>query len=159
MRRKNIFNTAILLVENFDLKNIILRQKEIIDDFCMECVKDPDGNDVYRVVDPVHVLLNQERLENTLGNSAAKNFIDSFRNQKNDPFAELRANCTDEDLMTLIKSRHLQSPAEILSWTKYMSDNMNYFTSEVQKLVDARQSQVVTPSVDNVDTSDVSKTS
>lgn len=153
MRRKNVFNTAVLMVMNFDLKNVILRQKEIIDDFCMECMEDVDGEKVYRVVDPVHVLLNQERLERTLGNTAAKNFIDSFRNQKNDPFAELRSKCSDEDLMCMIKSRHLQAPAEILAWTHYMKQNIDLFNSEVQKLIESQS-----PPIEKVESSEALKT-
>lgn len=135
-----------LHVENFDLKNVVLRQKEIIDEFCREEIKDVDGNTVTRIVDPVQVLLNQERLENIVGNTAAQTFINSFRNQANDPFAELKAQCSDADLCTMIKSRHLQSPAEILSWTQHMKNNMEYFTSEVQKLVQARMPKEPVPS-------------
>lgn len=142
MRRKNIFNTAQLHVENFDLKNIILRKPEIVDNFCRETIKDVDGKEMVRIVDPVHMLLNQERLTNSLGNSAAQAFIDSFRHQNNDPFAELRSKCSDADLMTMVKYRHLQAPCEILSWCKYMKENIDVFNSEVQKLIEAKQSQV-----------------
>lgn len=141
MRRKNVIADMRFEVKGFDLKNIVFRQKQIIDEFCYECIVDADGKKVYRVVDPVHMLLNQERLESTLGNTAAKNFVDSFRNQKTDPFAELRAQCSDDDLMFMIKSRHLQAPAEILAWAHYMKQNMESFTSEVQKLVSAKQQQ------------------
>lgn len=135
MRRKNVKTDYKLHVANFDKKNIILRQKEIVDDFCREEYEKPCGKKVTRIVDPVQVLLNQERLNNTLGNTAANKFIDSFRNQKVDPFAELKKHCNDADLKAMVKSRHLQSPAEILSWAKYMKDNISTFASEVQKVI------------------------
>lgn len=138
MRRKNIFNTAQLHVENFDLKNVILRQPELVDNFCRESIVDVDGKEMVRIVDPVHMLLNQERLQHTLGNSAAQAFIDSFRHQNNDPFADLRSKCSDSDLMTMIKSRHLQSPCEILSWCKYMKDNVDVFNNELKQYVQAQ---------------------
>lgn len=137
-----------LEVGSFDLKNIILRQSEIIDNFCYEELPCDDKRKSVHVADPVHVLLNQERLNEALGQTAAKTFIDSFRNQKNDPFAELRSKCSDEDLMSLVKSRHLQAPAEILAWSKYMQNNMELFNSEVQKLIEAR-----TPPPSEVDSS------
>lgn len=140
-RRKNIVGTLKVHVEGFDLKNIIYRQSEIIDNFCREEFTDESGKTITRIVDPVHMLLNQERLQSELGNMASKNFIDSFRNQKVDPFAELRSKCSDDDLKCMIKSRYLQAPAEILSWCKYMKDNIDVFNSEVQKLVEARTQQ------------------
>lgn len=142
MRRKNVKSVMMLHVENFDLKNIVLRQPEIVDNFCREVVQDTDGKEIVRIVDPVHVLLNQERLNKTLGNTAAQSFIDSFRNQPQDPFAELRAKCSDEDLISMLKSRHLQAPCEILAWTKYMKSNIDTFNAEVQKLIEAKQVEV-----------------
>lgn len=138
MRRKNVQSKMKLHVDNFDLKHIVLRQSEITDNFKYEELPGDGKRKPVHVADAVQVLLNQERLNETLGTTAAKNFIDSFRNQKNDPFAELRSKCSDEDLMTMVKSRHLQAPAEILAWSKYMQNNMELFTSEVQKLIEAR---------------------
>lgn len=139
MRRKNVKLDYRLHVENFDLKNVILRQKEIVDNFCREEIDTPNGNKVTRIVDPVQVLLDQDRLNSILGNTASKNFIDSFRNQKVDPFAELRKQCSDDDLKVMIKSRHLQAPAEILAWAKYMQNNVELFNSEVQKILASKQ--------------------
>ena len=51
------------------------------------------------------------------------------------PFVELRSKCSDSDLMTMIKSRHLQSPCEILSWCKYMKDNVDVFNNELKQFV------------------------
>lgn len=141
MRRKNVKTDYKLHVECFDKKNIILRQKEIVDNFCREEENTPSGVKVVRLVDPVQILLNQDRLNNTLGNTAANHFIDSFRNQKFDPFSELKKQCSESDLKALIKSRHLQAPAEILAWAKYMQSNMDMFTSEVQKFVAEQQQQ------------------
>lgn len=141
MRRKNVKLDYRLHVENFDLKNINFRQKEIVDNFCREEIDSSCGMKITRIVDPVQVLLNQERLNSILGNTAAKHFIDSFRNQKVDPFGELKKQCSDDDLKTMIKSRHLQAPAEILAWAKYMQDNAELFTSEVQKLLASKQAE------------------
>lgn len=141
MRRTNVVTECYFNSEGFDLKNIIFRQSEIVDNFIEEVIETPDKKKVVFSTDPVIVLLNQERLDKLVGNTAAQSFIDSFRNQQHDPFAELRQQCSDDDLKALVKSRHLQAPAEILSWCKYMKENMDTFTSEVQKLVEAQQSQ------------------
>lgn len=141
MRRKNVVTEYYFKSEGFDLKNIIFRQSEIVDNFIEEVIETPDKKKVVFSTDPVIVLLNQERLDKLVGNTTVQSFIDSFRNQQYDPFAELRQQCSDDDLKALVKSRHLQAPAEILSWCKHMKENMDTFTSEVQKLVEAQQSQ------------------
>lgn len=138
MRRKNIEVSMSFNFKGFDLKHTEIRQNEITDNFCSESIFSADGVEEVRIVDPIVMILNQERLDKVVGNSAAQSFIDSFRNQKTDPFAELRSKCSDEDLAFMIKSRHLQAPCEILAWATHMKNNMDYFTSEVQKLIEAQ---------------------
>lgn len=141
-----------LHVDSFDLKNVVLRQSEPTDGFCREEIDSPEGV-VTRITDPVHMLLNQERLDQIIGKTAAQTFIDSFRNQQNDPFAELRAKCSDEDLKKMVKSRHLQAPAEILAWCKYMKDNVDTFNAELKQLVEAEQAKQ-TEKAEQVDSSE-----
>lgn len=141
MRRKNIERVMKLHVDSFDLKNIVLRQSEPTDSFSREEYTDVEGEAVVHISDPVQMLLNQERLNKIIGITAAQAFIDSFRNQKVDPFAELRSKCSDADLLKMIKSRHLQAPAEILSWCRYMKDNVDTFNSELKALVEAEQAK------------------
>ena len=151
MRRKNVISNAVLRVT--DHKNVVLRQKEIVDNFSRVISTSPSGQKIVSIVDPVQVLLNQDRLNEVLGNTASKHFIDSFRNQKVDPFAELKKQCSDDDLKAMIKSRHLQAPAEILSWAKYMQDNVELFTSEVQKLLASKQVEKEVKQTDKIDES------
>ena len=71
---------------------------------------------------------------------AAQQFIESLA-PKSNSLEELRKQCSDEDLMRMIKSKHLQSPAEILSWCRYLNENVESFNSEVQKLLEAKQAE------------------
>lgn len=120
--------------EELGLKHAILREPSVVDEFYFEkCEPCDDNKESYSVCDPIIILFNQERLNN-MGATAVKTFLDSLVPQSN-PLAELRQKCSDEDLMSMMKSRHLQSPAEILAWCRYMNDNVNEFNSEVAKLV------------------------
>lgn len=122
------------------LQHVILREPSVVDEFYFEkCSPSDDSEESVSVCDPIIVLFNQQRLDN-MGTTAAKTFIDSLV-PKSNSLAELRKNCSDEDLMTMIKSRHLQAPAEILAWCRYMQDNISTFNAEVQKLVEARQAE------------------
>lgn len=122
------------------MRHMILREPSVVDEFYFEKCQPSDHKDEsVSIVDPIIILFNQQRLDN-MGQMAAKTFIDSLV-PKSNSMAELRKNCSDEDLMCMIKSRHLQSPAEILSWCRYMKENIDIFNSEVHKLVEARQAE------------------
>lgn len=114
-----------------------LREPSVVDEFYSEEYALEDGNMATRYLDPIDVLFNQERLNN-MGATAAKAFLDALQ-PKSDALAELRQKCSDEDLMSMVKSRHLQSPAEISAWCRYMQINIDKFNSEVQKLIQEKQ--------------------
>lgn len=145
MKRTNItpqenVEKNITFNEKVGLKQKILREPSVVDEFYFEktCPANHKDESV-SVVDPILILFNQQRLD-SMGATAAKAFIDSLV-PKSNALAELRQKCSDEDLMTMVKSRHLQSPSEILMWCRYMKNNIDTFNAEVQKLVEARQAE------------------
>lgn len=119
---------------------MILRAPSVVDEFYFEKTAPSDDTiESVSVVDPIIMLFNQDRIE-SMGQMAAKQFIDSLA-PKSNSLDELRKNVSDEDLMCMIKSKHLQSPAEILSWCRYMKENIDTFNSEVQKMVAEKQAE------------------
>lgn len=122
--------------QNSTLKNTILRECDVCDEFYHEIITNSDKSESVSIVDPIYILFNQERL-NQLGTGAAQKLLDSLQ-PKSDALAELRSKCSDEDLMKMMKSRHLQSPAEILAWCRYMQANVDNFNSEVKALIEAQ---------------------
>lgn len=133
---------------NSALRNIIQREPSVVDEFYFEkCSPSDDNNESVSVVDPIHMMFNQQRLDN-MGVTAAKAFIDSLVPQSNS-LAELRQKCSDEDLMKMVKSKHLQSPAEILHWCRYINENVEQFNSEYAKLVAEQQAVGANKSVES----------
>lgn len=92
--------------------------------------------DVYH--DAIYMLFNQQRLSK-LGAGAVEMWLTQMNQSKANPLAELRKECSDEDLVQMIKSRHLQSPSEILSWSRLMTAKMDEFKTEVAKLVASKE--------------------
>lgn len=126
---------------NFTTKNVVLRESTPIDSFTNEIITPShDEKQATCVVDPIRILFNQERINN-LGATAAKAWIDSLSVNKNNALSELRKKCSDEDLISIIKSRHIQSPAELLAWTNYITDRMDEFNAELKKVVEAKQAE------------------
>lgn len=117
-------------------RSAAMREPSVIDEFYFRSIKNSDrkGVNIEFVCDPIIELLNQKRIENTIGTDSLKVWLNTLSQQAHDPFADLRKNCSDDDLISLIKSRYLQAPCEILAWSKYMSENLESFKKEVSLL-------------------------
>ena len=102
-------------------KNMNAYQPSLVSSFYREeSISSETGEplDVYH--DPIYMLFNQQRLSK-LGAGAVEMWLTQMNQSKANPLAELRKECSDEDLVMMIKSRHLQSPSEILSWSRLMT--------------------------------------
>lgn len=129
-------------------KNMNAFQPSLVTQFYHEeSVSVETGEPILELHDPVYLLFNQERLSK-LGSGAVDIWLRQMADSKLNPLAELRKECSDDDLLTMVKSRHLQSPSEILAWSRLMTAKMDEFKSEVAKLV--AQKQVSEKPVENV---------
>ena len=114
--------------------SVIFRESSPVDEFYFEkCQPTDDCTESVSVVDPIIILFNQQRIEN-MGSHAAQSFLDSLA-QKSDALSELRSKCSDEQLFSMIKSRHLQSPSEILAWSRYINQHVEEFNNELKAIV------------------------
>lgn len=85
-----------------------------------------DGHKCVAVVDPIYMLFNQERLDK-MGDEAVKKWLKSMEDVSNNPLTKLRQTCCDDDLISMVKSRHLQAPCELSAWADYMAENLDKF--------------------------------
>lgn len=124
-------------------KNMNYFQPSLVTSFYKEeSISSESGEPMVVYHDPIYMLFNQERLSR-LGSGAVELWLQQINQSKANPLAELRKECSDEDLVSMIKSRHLQSPSEILSWSRLMIAKMDEFKSEVAKLVATKQAKDV----------------
>ncbi len=148
--KKNCLGSVEL--NNECMTNVVTMEKSLVHEFYVEeQVSNEDGSPMLQVSDPIYLLFNQQRL-NSIGAGAAQMWIQQMSAAASNPLAELRKQCSDDDLLTLVKSRHIQSPSELLAWAQYMTANMDKFQSEVAKLVAAKEaddSQSKTGSADD----------
>lgn len=97
----------------------------------------------------IHLLLHQEKLKQ-LGERVAASFVDSMQyNAGSSPFVE---GLSDSQIIDTIKSKYLQSPAELSSWMQQLQDTA---LSEINKV---KEQIKTTPPVDEVTPSDGTKT-
>lgn len=125
-----------------------VRSRSEVDTFYNEIsVSSDDGYNCVHVNDPIIMLFNQERLAK-LGDHAVESWLKSMEAIGNSQVAKLRSQCSDDDLLYMVKSRHLQAPCELTAWADYMAANMDKFKELMAaELADkkAKESAVVEP--------------
>lgn len=120
-----------------ELKNSEFYQPSTLDSFYCRFRKNPDGSESIRMTSDIYMLLNQKRLDR-LTNAA---LVDHFNQMsvRDSAMASLRKKCTDEQLCSLVKSRYIQTPSELLGWSEYL----NTLTGDqIQAVLQAEQDKV-----------------
>lgn len=111
-----------------------LMQPSLIQEFYHEEVTYFDGDDKKTAVkhlDDLYMLFNQSRIA-SLGVDTLNKWLDTLI-PRSDSLGELRKKCTDEQLMTICKSRFIQSPSELLAWSDYLNANYASVLASIQQ--------------------------
>ena len=98
-------------------------------------------NGSIRFVSDATLLLNEQRIINDIGEDNYRNFIRELQVNPSSPYKD--ANFTDEQLMTEIKSRYVQSPSEVREWVRDMLDQQESIRQEcISKDVEAKLAEM-----------------
>lgn len=101
-------------------------------------VEELDGS--IRFVSDATLLLNEQRIINDIGEDNYRNFIRELQVNPSSPYKD--GNFTDEQLMTEIKSRYVQSPSEVREWVRDMLDKQEQISDEAKvKLEEMKASE------------------
>lgn len=77
----------------------------------------------YRLRSDVSMLLHAADLAKRAGVSTAQRFLDSKRSRSSSLQEQLdKLNPSDDELLSMVKSRHLQHPSEILDWVESINE-------------------------------------
>lgn len=87
-------------------------------------------NGSIRFVSDTTLLLNEQRIINDIGEDNYRNFIRELQINPSSPYKD--GNFTDEQLMTEIKSRYVQSPSEVREWVRDMLDQQENISAEAK---------------------------
>ena len=83
----------------------------------------------YRIVSDVSLLFNQKRIASTIGIDEANNWLKSLNQSSTENLGD---KFTDEQLISLVKSRHVQSPSDLRSWSNFLTKQ----AKDIQDFVD-----------------------
>lgn len=108
-----------------------------VEDFYRDEVDTPIGTCkavTYR--NDIYLLLNQKRLD-SMSLAQFSDYLDHDRSASQ--LSEIRSKMTDSQLHQFVKSRYIQHPSELKSWSSYIDAN---FAAEVQKFKESQDPPV-----------------
>lgn len=126
----------------------IALQVDPIESFRFEKIELSEDQVSYRIRSDVSMLLHAADLAKRVGFSTAQRFMDSKSPRSSSIQESLdKLNPSDDDLLSMVKSRHLQQPSEILTWVESVNELAEDMESETLKQL-AENETVKTPDVD-----------
>lgn len=95
----------------------------------------------YRLRSDVSMLLHAADLAKRIGVSTAQRFLDSKCSRSSSLQDQLdKLNPSDDELLSMVKSRHLQQPSEVLAWVDSINELAEDMKSEALKQIAENES-------------------
>lgn len=98
-------------------------------------IDDTDETRPVRYSSDVRLILHTKDLVSRAGLSVASKFGQS--KQSASQIQQIMDRMSDDDLLSTVRSRHVQSPSEIIAWSKELSAYAEHLESQAQELIDA----------------------
>lgn len=102
-------------------------------------IDDTDETRPVRYTSDVRLILHTKDLASRAGLAIASKF--GQRNQSTSQIQQIMDTMSDDDLLATVRSRHVQSPSEIIAWSKELSAYAEHLESQAQELIDAENAK------------------
>lgn len=102
-------------------------------------IDDSDETHPVRYTSDVRLLLHTKDLASRAGLSVASKFGQS--RQSVSQIQQIMDTMSDDDLLSTVRSRHVQSPSEIIAWSKDLSAYAENLESQAQDLIDSENAR------------------
>ena len=102
-------------------------------------IDDTDENHPVRYTSDIRLILHMKDLASRAGLSVASKFGQGSRSVSQ--IQQVMDTMSDDDLLSTVRSRHIQSPSEIIAWSKELSAYAETLESQAQELIDAETSK------------------
>lgn len=97
-------------------------------------VDDTDESRPVRYTSDIRLILHTKDLASRAGLAIASKFGQS--KQSPSQIQQIMDTMSDDDLLATVRSRHVQSPSEIIAWSKELSAYAETLESQAQELID-----------------------
>lgn len=102
-------------------------------------VDESDETRPVRYTSDVRLLLHTKDLASRAGLAVASKFGQS--RQSSSQIQQIMDKMSDDDLLATIRSRYIQSPSEIIAWSKELSSYAERLETQAQDLIDAENAK------------------
>lgn len=97
-------------------------------------VYDSEESCPVRYTSDIRLLLHTKDLASRAGLAVASKFGQSTRSASQ--IQQIMDGMSDDDLLSTVRSRHIQAPSEIIAWSKELSAYAEQLESQAQELID-----------------------
>lgn len=97
-------------------------------------IDDTDESRPVRYTSDVRLIIHIKDLASRAGTALASKFGQSKSSASQ--IQQMMDTMTDNDLLSMVRSRHVQSPSEIIAWSKQLSAYAENFESHAKELID-----------------------
>lgn len=133
-------------------------QVDPIESFRFEKIEVSESQVSYRIRSDVSMLLHAADLAKRVGASTAQRFMDSKSPRSSSLQEQLdKLNPSDDELLSMVKSRYLQHPSEILAWVESINELAEDMKSDALKQLvenEAAETSTADSGVDSSGTAD-----
>lgn len=98
-----------------------------------------DDNECVRIRSDVSMLLHASDMAKKYGTGFVQSMID-MRRPKSSAIQSQMDQMSDAQILDTIKSRHLQSPSELLAWSEYLLDQAKLIEDEASRVALEKES-------------------
>lgn len=98
-------------------------------------IDESDETRPVRYTSDVSLLLHTKDLASRAGLTVASKFGQS--RQSASQIQQIMDKMSDNDLLATVRSRHIQTPSEIIAWSKELSSYAEHLESQAQELIEA----------------------
>lgn len=104
-------------------------------------IDETDESCPVRYSSDIRLILHAKDLTSRAGLAVASKF--GHGSQSASQIQQLMDTMSDDDLLSTVRSRHIQSPSEIIAWSKELSAYAEHLESQAQDLIDAENAKQV----------------
>lgn len=99
----------------------------------------PESNEAIRIRSDISMLLHAADMAKKYGTGFVKSMIDMRRPKSSGIQSEMDF-MSDAQILDTIKSRHLQSPSELIAWSEYLIDQAKSIEDEASRIALEKES-------------------
>lgn len=102
-------------------------------------IDDTDESCPIRYTSDIRLILHTKDLASRAGLAVASKFGQDKRSVSQ--IQQIMDKMSDDDLLSTVRSRHVQTPSEIIAWSKELSSYADNLESQAQALIDAEHAK------------------